>query len=69
MGSNGLHYLQQVTTDGAVKPAPKGGFSSKGEIESSPEAGSEARTYRPSLSPSSLNLVLNKMTEQRGGKS
>lgn len=43
-------------TNDKLKDVSEGGFSSKKEIECPSETGPEARTHRPSLSPSSLHI-------------
>lgn len=49
--------------------AHEGGFSSKQEAECPAEPGPEARTHRPSLSPSQHPQFYKTLARQRGGKS
>ena len=59
----------QGITDDVLKYISEGGFSSKQKIECFAEIGPEARTHRPSLSPSSHPKVNKTLYLQRGGKS
>lgn len=52
-GKKWATFTNTVNTDNTLKCLFEGGFSSKQEIECPAEIGPEARTHRPSLSPSS----------------
>lgn len=56
-GKKWATFTSIVNTNNMLKYIFEGGFSSKQEIECPAETGPEARTHRPSLSPSSWILV------------
>ena len=60
MGKKWATFALEAKTDVSLKHETEGGFSCKRKIECSAEIGPEARTYRPSPSPSPQTAVINK---------